>query len=107
MCAPVAAEKPIRTKGAGASFPAPLNLRWFRDYFLAHPHVQIDYQTTGNGAGINNFMGKRQDFAGSDLQFGPEEISQAEHGVIQIPFTAGVLNAYPYGVARKQRGALC
>ena len=91
FCTPLMAKDVIKLTGAGASFPAPLYLRWFRDYYLAHPDSQVDYQAIGSGAGINNFIDRRIDFAGSDLPMKPEEIDQVKGGVIQIPITAGAI----------------
>jgi phosphate transport system substrate-binding protein len=89
--APVTAKDPIRLTGAGASFPAPLYQRWFRDYFLAHPDIQVDYQAIGSWAGITNFTNRRIDFAGSDLPMSLQEIEKIEGGVVQIPMTAGAV----------------
>ena len=38
---------PISILGTGASFPAPLYQRWFREFNKLHPEVQIDFQTNG------------------------------------------------------------
>lgn len=89
------AENRLTLTGAGASFPSPLYQRWFRDYFRAHPEVQVDYQALGSGAGIANFIEGRLDFAGSDLRLTPEDVARVEGGVVQIPMTAGaVVMAY-------------
>ncbi|NEX19517.1 phosphate ABC transporter substrate-binding protein PstS [Thiorhodococcus mannitoliphagus] len=88
--APRAAET-IKIVGAGASFPAPIYLRWFRDYYLAHPNVKIDYQAIGSGGGVANFIKGMLDFAGSDVPMTLEQIAQVEGGVIQIPMTAGAI----------------
>ena len=77
--------------GGGASFPAPLYLRWFRDYYRAHPQVRADYQPLGSGAGVANFLDKRLDFAGSDLPLTEQQIAQAKGAVTQIPMTAGAV----------------
>ena len=98
LSSPVIAKDETRLTGAGASFPAPLYLRWFRDYYLSHPDIQVDYQAIGSGAGINNFIDKRLDFAGSDLPMSPEEIAAVEGGVTQIPMTAGAV-VLSYNVA--------
>ncbi|MCG6897833.1 MAG: phosphate ABC transporter substrate-binding protein PstS [Thiocapsa sp.] len=81
----------IKLTGAGASFPAPLYQRWFRDYYLTHPDVRVDYQAIGSGGGIAGLIGGRLDFAGSDLPMTREEAEQVEGGVIQIPMTAGAV----------------
>ncbi|MCP5197117.1 MAG: phosphate ABC transporter substrate-binding protein PstS [Gammaproteobacteria bacterium] len=81
----------IRVNGAGASFPAPLYQRWFRDYYLAHPEVMVDYQAIGSGAGMTNLLKKRLDFAGSDLAMSEQEMVETDVPVVQIPMTAGAV----------------
>lgn len=88
---PAMASDVIKLTGAGASFPAPLYQRWFRDYYLAHPDVRVDYQAIGSAGGIAGLTGGRLDFAGSDLPMTPEEAEQVEGGVVQIPMTAGAV----------------
>jgi phosphate transport system substrate-binding protein len=93
LAAPAAAEQPesktLKLIGAGASFAAPLYLRWFRDYYLAHPQVQVDYQTIGSAGGVKDLIAGRIDFAGTDLPMTDEEIAQIEGGVGQVPMAAG------------------
>jgi phosphate transport system substrate-binding protein len=83
------AEPAIRLQGAGASFPAPLYMKWFRDYTTAHDHIQIDYQSVGSGSGIKNFIEKTVAFGASDAAMEPEEIAQVPEGVVLLPMTAG------------------
>jgi phosphate transport system substrate-binding protein len=91
LSAPLMASDAVRLTGAGASFPAPLYLRWFRDYYLANPDVRLNYQAIGSGGGIENFIGGRLDFAGSDLPMTPEGAAKVKGGLIQIPMTAGAV----------------
>lgn len=88
---PAIASDVITITGAGASFPAPLYQRWFRDYFLAHPNVQVDYQPIGSGPGVNSFIGGRLDFAGSDQPLTGELAERAGENVVQFPMTAGAV----------------
>lgn len=89
------AAQPLTLTGAGATFPAPLYQRWFRDYFREHPNVRVDYQGIGSGAGIENFLGGRLDFAGSDLPMTEADTAKVEGGIVQIPLSAGaVILAY-------------
>lgn len=78
-----------KLQGAGASFPAPLYTKWFRDYSAAQGNVQIDYQSVGSGSGIKNFIDKTVDFGASDAAMKPEEIAQVPEGVVLLPMTAG------------------
>ena len=79
----------VKLQGAGASFPAPLYSKWFKDYGAAHPNVQIDYQSVGSGSGIKSFTDKTVDFGASDAAMSPEEISHIDAGVQLLPMTAG------------------
>jgi phosphate transport system substrate-binding protein len=90
FCSPLMADV-VKLTGAGASFPAPLYQRWFRDYFLAHPQVRVDYQAIGSGGGIANFIEGRLDFAGLDLPMKAEEAGKVKGGIVQLPMTAGAV----------------
>ena len=81
----------LRLLGTGASFPAPLYLRWFRDYYLAHPNVMVDYQSIGSAGGVKDLIGGRVDFAGSDLKLSDKEAAQVPGGVHQLPMAAGAI----------------
>ncbi|EXJ12619.1 phosphate ABC transporter substrate-binding protein PstS [Imhoffiella purpurea] len=85
------AAETMKIVGAGASFPAPIYLRWVRDYYLAHPDVQIDYQAIGSGGGIANLINGMLDFAGSDVPMKPEDAAKVEGGIVQLPMTAGAI----------------
>jgi len=79
----------VKLTGAGASFPAPLYNKWFKDYHALHQNVQVDYQSVGSGSGIKNFINKTVDFGASDAAMTPEEISKVDVGAQLLPMTAG------------------
>ena len=79
----------VKLQGAGASFPAPLYQKWFKDYSGAHSNVQVDYQSVGSGSGVKSFMDKTVDFAASDAAMKPEDMAKVEGGVQLLPMTAG------------------
>src|SRR6516225_1338510 len=81
----------VKLQGAGASFPAPLYLKWFKNYNSAHPNVQVDYQSVGSGSGVKSFMDKTVDFAASDAAMKPEDMAKVEGGVQLLPMTAGAI----------------
>ena len=80
-----------RVVGAGASFPAPLYQRWFKDLYQIDSRYQVDYQSIGSGAGISNLIEGRVDFAGSDYPLAEDEMSSIKEGVLQFPMTAGAI----------------
>ncbi|HCS90816.1 MAG TPA: phosphate ABC transporter substrate-binding protein PstS [Chromatiaceae bacterium] len=82
---------PIKLIGDGASFPAPLYLRWFRDYYKLHPTIRVDYQSTSSAGGIKDLIGGRVDFAGSDVRLDKQQQAQVPGGVRQVPMTAGAI----------------
>jgi len=84
-------ENTVKLQGAGASFPAPLYSKWFKNYGAAHPNVQVDYQSVGSGTGVKNFLDKTVDFAASDRAMTPDEMSKVNGGVQLIPMTAGAI----------------
>jgi phosphate transport system substrate-binding protein len=79
----------VRLQGSGASFPFPIYSKWFKAYSEAHQNVEIDYQSTGSGAGVKSFIDKTVDFAASDMAMTPAEIGRVEGGVQLLPLTAG------------------
>ena len=76
---------------AGASFPAPLYLTWFQTLNQKYPNLQINYQSVGSGAGVEQFTKGTVDFSASDVAMKDEEIAKvpADKGVLLLPMTAG------------------
>ena len=87
----------VRLKGAGATLPAPLYLKWFKDYNRAHPNVQVDYKPVGSGSGVKSLMERTVDFAASDAPMSTEDMARVEGGVQLLPMTAGAV-ALAYNV---------
>src|SRR5271166_1273588 len=79
----------VKLQGAGASFPAPLYLKWFKTFSGMHPNIQVDYQSVGSGSGVKSFIDRTVDFAASDAAMKPEDIAKVEGGVQLLPMTAG------------------
>jgi phosphate transport system substrate-binding protein len=79
----------VKLQGAGASFPAPLYVKWFRAFSGSHPGVQVDYQSVGSGSGVKSVIDKTVDFGASDAAMTDEEIARVPGGVQLIPMTAG------------------
>jgi phosphate transport system substrate-binding protein len=90
-CGPgkTSASDSVKLHGAGASFPAPLYLKWFKAFGGTHKNVEIDYQSVGSGSGVKSFMDRTVDFAASDAAMKPEEMAKVKEGVVALPMTAG------------------
>jgi phosphate transport system substrate-binding protein len=82
-------EESVKLQGAGASFPAPLYLKWFKSYSTTKPNIQVDYQSVGSGSGVKSFMDRTVDFAASDAAMKPEDMAKVDGGVQLLPMTAG------------------
>lgn len=74
--------------GAGASFPAPIYMEWFKD-LAGKGEITVNYQSIGSGAGIKNFIAHTVDFGASDAAMTAEEIAKVPEGVQLLPMTAG------------------
>ena len=87
---PIPLTTKVQLTGAGATFPAPLYQNWFVMLSRKVPNVQVNYQGTGSGAGVEQFIKGTLDFAGSDVAMKDEEIAKvSKGGVLMLPVTAG------------------
>ncbi|MEA5535549.1 phosphate ABC transporter substrate-binding protein PstS [Crocosphaera sp. XPORK-15E] len=79
----------VSLTGAGASFPAPLYQNWFVQLNKEVPQLQVNYQSVGSGAGVEQFTAGTVDFGASDVAMKDEEIAKVTKGVLMLPVTAG------------------
>ncbi|NWF60738.1 MAG: phosphate ABC transporter substrate-binding protein PstS [Fischerella sp.] len=81
----------VSLTGAGATFPAPLYSRWFFDLNKKYPSLQVNYQSVGSGAGVEQFTKGTVDFGASDVAMKDEEIQKVpqDKGVLMLPMAAG------------------
>ncbi len=78
----------VSLNGGGASFPAPVYRVWTYNYGEStNKKVEVSYQSSGSGAGINQIKDKTLDFAGSDNPLTKEELDQ--FGLTQFPMLTG------------------
>ena len=81
--------------GAGASFPALLYQRWFKDINAKYPNLKVNYQSVGSGAGVRQFLKGTVDFGASDVAMQDEESAHVVRGVVFLPMTGcSVVFAY-------------
>jgi len=76
---------------AGASFPAPIYQKWFGDYHKAHSDVQINYQSIGSGAGIQQLTSGTVDFGASDMPMTDEQVSKIKVHTLHFPTVLGAV----------------
>jgi phosphate transport system substrate-binding protein len=81
----------IRLQGTGATFPMPIYQKWVSEYTKLHPAVQLDYQSTGSGAGINQISAGTVDFGASDKPMSDEELKKAQGEILHIPTVLGAV----------------
>jgi phosphate transport system substrate-binding protein len=85
----------VSLTGAGASFPAPLYQNWAISLAQQEPNLQVNYQSIGSGAGIEQFTGETVDFGASDVAMTDEQMAAVTRGAILLPMTAGsIVMAY-------------
>lgn len=72
--------------GAGATFPAPIYVKWAEDY-KAKTGIGLNYQAIGSGGGIAQIKAKTVDFGASDKPLSPGELAAA--GLTQFPTVIG------------------
>lgn len=89
------AQRAITLNGAGATFPAPLYERYFREFTRANPSIRVNYQAIGSGGGIRQVIAQTVDFGGSDAAMSDAQIAQVSRGIILVPTAGGaVVMAY-------------
>jgi phosphate transport system substrate-binding protein len=76
---------------AGATFPAPIYQKWFQEYKMAHPDVQINYQALGSGAGMRQLGAKTVDFGASDEPMTDERIKALNVDPLHFPTVMGAV----------------
>ena len=85
----------VKLMGSGASFPAPIYDRWFKEFSKKDGQITVDYQSVGSGQGVKSFVAGHTDFGASDAAMTDEEIKEAKDNVLLLPMTAGsVVLAY-------------
>jgi phosphate transport system substrate-binding protein len=76
---------------AGATFPAPIYQKWFEEYRMAHPDVQINYQAIGSGGGIRQLTEGTVDFGASDAPMTDDQIKAVKVKPLHFPTVMGAV----------------
>jgi phosphate transport system substrate-binding protein len=76
--------------GAGATFPYPIYSKWF-DVYHAKTGVEINYQSIGSGAGIQQVKAGTVDFGASDAAMSDQALQDMPRKVLHFPTVAGAV----------------
>src|SRR5579883_2554857 len=76
--------------GAGSTFDAPLFSKLF-DTYNTQCKVQVNYQSVGSGAGIQQLTAKTVQFGATDAPMTDDQIGAAGGDVLHIPVTIGAV----------------
>lgn len=78
--------------GAGSTFVNPLFSKMFTQYPSAKCGVNVNYQSVGSGAGINNLLQGIVDFGATDAPLNNTQLAQSTRGpILHIPVTLGAV----------------
>jgi phosphate transport system substrate-binding protein len=77
--------------GAGSTFDYPLFSKLFDDYNNMC-HVQVNYQSIGSGAGIEQLTKKTVNFGASDAPMTDQQIQAAGGDILHVPITIGAVS---------------
>ena len=80
----------VNLTGAGATFPYPIYSKWFDDY-QKETGTQINYQSIGSGAGIQQVKAGTVDFGASDAALSNTQLKDMPRAVIHFPTVAGAV----------------
>src|SRR5437660_5275459 len=77
--------------GAGATFPYPIDSKWFDEYAKVDPSVRFNYQSIGSGGGQKQILAQTVDFGASDGPMSDENLPKAPGKLLHIPTVAGAV----------------
>ena len=80
--------KTVSLLGAGSTFVNPVMTRWVEGFMQGHPGININYQSIGSGAGIQQVRAGTVDFGASDAPMTDAQM-KGMPPVIQFPESAG------------------
>lgn len=83
--------------GAGSTFAYPIYTKWLDAYSQVQPNVNMNYQSIGSGAGIQQFTAQTVDWGASDAPMTDVQLAKAPRTVLHIPTVAGA-EAITYNV---------
>jgi phosphate transport system substrate-binding protein len=85
------AAQTVRINGAGATFPNPIYSKWFDEYGKLHPNVEINYQSVGSGAGIQQVSKQTVFFGATDGPMTKDQLLAAPGALMHFPTVLGAV----------------
>jgi phosphate transport system substrate-binding protein len=89
--APAARTVETTLSGAGATFPAPLYLKWFETFHQHDANVHIKYGAVGSEAGLRLLAGNQVDFAASDIPLSDKQLFESRTKLLHFPTVLGAV----------------
>lgn len=79
-------------KGAGATFPQPVYDKWFTNYRVLNPNLEIDYSAIGSKAGVQRLLAADVDFGASDCPVVIHDLApDKESSYLLLPSVVGAV----------------
>ena len=88
VMAPIAGAQNLT--GAGATFPYPIYSKWF-DAYHKQTGVEINYQSIGSGAGIQQVKAGTVDFGASDAALSNDRLKELPRRILHFPTVGGAV----------------
>lgn len=89
LAAVVLSQGQLQINATGATFPYPMYSKWFNEYHKLHPNVQINYNSLGSGAGVQQLTARTVDFGASDGPMSDQELQTAGFKILHFPTVLG------------------
>jgi len=91
LMAPLAFSQTVNVSGAGGTFIYPLASKWFHEYNVINPKIQINYQSIGSGGGIRQFSQEMTvDFGETDGPMNDQQLKEAKiQPIYHLPLSLG------------------
>lgn len=85
----------VTLNAAGATFPAPLYQKWFELFERRNAKIHVKYRAIGSGAGLQQLMEGKLDFAASDMSLSDEKMAESKSKFLHFASVVGaVVPAY-------------
>ncbi|MGD1103151.1 MAG: phosphate ABC transporter substrate-binding protein PstS [Terriglobia bacterium] len=85
------APSPLLLNATGATFPYIIYSKWFTEYNRIHPDIQINYNSLGSGAGIQQLQAGTVDFGASDMPLNDQKLNDFRFKVLHFPTVLGAV----------------